>query len=320
MGYTGQALRYYCGTDIGNRMCLSVIEFNKDFRCDYGTLERVSPMLRRIVAPNPGPFTFHGTGTFVVGSGEVAVVDPGPDHPGHVDALLAALEKEQVTHIFATHTHKDHSPGCRLLQQATGAPTYGYGPHGLGRILHDETVEEGADLDFVPDVRVCGGDVVRGNGWSIECVHTPGHTSNHVCYQLREEKALLCGDHVMAWSTSIISPPDGSLSVYLDSLAHLLARDDECYWPCHGPHISNPKPFVESYIEHRRERIRQVRSCLGQEVRYINDMVPVIYTGLPDHMRPAAARSVLSTLIYLIDAGEAVAETVGLDSAYDPAG
>ena len=200
------------------------------------------------------------------------------------------------------------------------SPSTGHGPHGRGRVLHDDVVEEGADLDFTPDIRVRSGEIIEGSGWSIECVHTPGHTSNHVCYRLREEKALLCGDHVMAWSTSIISPPDGSLSVYLDSLRMLLDRDDRTYWPCHGPFIPDPRPFVMSYIAHRHERIRQVRSCLRKKIRHIDGMVPEIYAHLPGHMYPAAARSVLSTLIYLIDNGEAAADCVGLEGSFTLAG
>lgn len=274
-------------------------------------------MLRRIVARNPGPFTFFGTGTYIVGHGDVAIIDPGPDDPRHIDAIINALPGERVTHILATHTHRDHSPGCRPLKRLVGAPTYGYGPHGRGRILHDEIVEEGADMEFVPDIRVSHGEIIRGDGWSLECVHTPGHTSNHICYQLREEKALLCGDHVMAWSTSIISPPDGNLRDYLNSLNLLLERDDRTYWPCHGPAVSTTRPFIHSYIAHRQNRIDQVRTCLQQEIHTITDMVPLMYTGLPDAMYPAAARSVLSTLIYLIDLGAVSAERIGLDSAYE---
>lgn len=299
---------------------MTAIKFNKDFSCRYGELERVSPMLRRIVAPNPGPFTFHGTGTYIIGEGEVAVVDPGPELDKHIDALMAGLANERVTHILVTHTHKDHSPGCRLLKRYTDAPTHGYGRHGLGRILHDEAVEEGADLEFAPDVQVRTGDIINGSGWSVECVHTPGHTSNHICYQLREEKALLCGDHVMAWSTSIISPPDGNLSVYLNSLAILLKREDRIYWPCHGAPIPDPRLFVGAYIEHRHQRIRQVRTCLRNGIHLIDDMVAEIYTHLPDHMHPAAARSVLSSLIYLIDNGEATAESISLDGVFAPCG
>ena len=172
-------------------------------------------------------------------------------------------------------------------------------------------------MEFVPDTRVSHGEIIRGDGWSLECVHTPGHTSNHICYQVREEKALICGDHVMAWSTSIISPPDGNLRDYLGSLELLLERDDRTYWPCHGPAIVDPKPFVRSYITHRQNRIDQVLGCLENRIHTITGMVPLMYTGLPDHMHPAAARSVLSTLIYLIDRGAVSAQQIGLDGNYE---
>ena len=265
-------------------------------------------MIRRIVARNPSPFTFHGTGTFIIGEGNVAVVDPGPDLPEHIDALLDALEGETVTHLLVTHTHRDHSPACRAVQAATGAPTYGFGPHGSGRIDRGVQVEEGTDRDFDPDVRVAHGDVVRGDDWSVECVHTPGHTSNHVCYQLREHKALFSGDHVMGWSTTIISPPDGDIASYLASLELLLDRDDACYWPTHGPCIRDPKPLVRALIDHRLERADEIRACLADGVERIADMVPRMYSELPEGMYPAAARSVFSTLIYLIEREEAACD------------
>jgi glyoxylase-like metal-dependent hydrolase (beta-lactamase superfamily II) len=177
-------------------------------------------------------------------------------------------------------------------------------------------VEEGADTAFTPDIQVRDRDVVCGSNWSLECVHTPCHTSNHVCYRLREEKALLCGDHVMAWSTSIISPPDGNLSDYMSSLEALLERDDRVYWPTHGPAIDDPKPFVRSYLNHRRHRIDQVLACLADGVVRIEDMLPSMYPDLPAHMHGAAARSVLSTLIYLVQRNAAAADRIGLDGTY----
>jgi glyoxylase-like metal-dependent hydrolase (beta-lactamase superfamily II) len=261
-------------------------------------------MLRRIVARNPGPFTGHGTGTYVIGEGNVAVVDPGPDLPAHVDALLAALEGETITHLLVTHTHRDHSPACRPVHAATGARSYGFGSHGSGRIDAGMQVEEGADNDFIPDVLLAHGDIVRGDGWSVECVHTPGHTSNHMCYQLCESKALFSGDHVMGWSTTIISPPDGDMASYLESLELLLQRDDACYWPTHGPCIRDPKSLVRALIAHRFERIDEIRACLADGVESIAGMVPRMYSDLPEAMHPAAARSVFSTLIYLVERGE----------------
>ena len=286
----------------------SAIPFRRDFEFEYGRIEQVAPMLRRIVARNPSPFTWHGTGTYVIGEGNVAVVDPGPDLPAHVDALLAALDGETVTHLLVTHTHRDHSPACRPVQAATGARTSGFGRHGSGRIDVGMQVEEGADNDFVPDVLVAHGDVIRGDGWSVECVHTPGHTSNHLCYQLREHKALFSGDHVMGWSTTIISPPDGDIASYLESLELLLERDDACYWPTHGPCVRDPKPLVRGLIAHRLERADEIRACLADGVHRVVDMVPRMYSELPVTMYPAAGRSVFSTLIYLIERGEVTCE------------
>jgi glyoxylase-like metal-dependent hydrolase (beta-lactamase superfamily II) len=278
--------------------------FRREFSFEYGRMERVAPVLRRIVARNPSPFTWHGTGTYVIGEGNVAVVDPGPDLPAHVDALLVALDGETITHLFVTHTHRDHSPACRPVKAATGARTYGFGRHGSGRIDAGVQVEEGADSDFVPDVLVAHGDVVSGDGWSLECVHTPGHTSNHMCFQLREHQALFSGDHVMGWSTTIISPPDGDIASYLDSLELLLERDDSCYWPTHGPCVREPKPLVRALIAHRLERADEIRACLAEGVGRIADMVPRMYSDLRESMYPAAARSVFATLIYLIERGE----------------
>jgi len=280
------------------------IPFNRVLEFEYGRLEQVAPMLRRIVARNPSPFTWHGTGIYIVGQGNVAVIDPGPDLPEHVDALLSALDAETITHLLVTHTHRDHSPACRPVQAATGARTYGFGRHGSGKIDSGVQVEEGADNEFAPDVVLAHGDVVEGDGWSFECVHTPGHTSNHMCYQLREHKALFSGDHVMGWSTTIISPPDGDMAAYLDSLELLLARDDRAYWPTHGPCVRDPKPLVRALITHRLERADEVRACLANGVDTIAHMVPRMYVDLPEAMYPAAARSVFSTLIYLIERSE----------------
>lgn len=293
-----------------------MIAFNKNFSCAYGTAERIAPLVRRIVARNPSPFTFYGTGTYIIGRGSVAIVDPGPSDASHITAIVDALRGEKITHILVTHTHLDHSPGCRLLRRHTDAPTYGFGPHGTGRLLSEEVVEEGADKEFVPDHKVKHGDIIEGEGWSIECAHTPGHTSNHVCYQLRESQMLFCGDHIMAWATPIISPPDGNLSDYLASLELLLGRDDELYWPCHGPSIDNPKSFVRAYVQHRLQRIDQVLDCLRRGMVRIDDMVPVMYTDLPASMYPAAARSVLSTLIYLIAQGMVTSDSPDLHAVY----
>ena len=248
------------------------IPFRREFSFEYGRLEPVAPEIRRIVARNPSPFTFRGTGTYVVGTGEVAVIDPGPDLADHVEALLAGLSGERVTHILITHTHRDHSPAAAPLKTATGAPTYGYGPHAGGR-RGEPGVEEGGDWDFVPDVAVRDGEVIAGNGWRFEAVHTPGHTSNHLCFALADGRILFSGDHVMGWSTSVISPPDGDMTAYMASLDKLLGRRDAVYWPTHGPAITEPQAHVRAFIAHRREREAGILDCLSTGAGHIDAIV-----------------------------------------------
>ena len=295
----------------------SSIPFRRELDFSYGEVSQVAPGIRRVIAENPSPFTLYGTGTYILGRGEVAVIDPGPADGAHITKLLEALEGETISHILITHTHMDHSPGCRLLQAHTDAKSYAYGPHGAGKLEQGVPVEEGGDMEFQPDEILRDGDVLTGGDWSVECVYTPGHTSNHMCYQLRESKALFTGDHVMGWSTSIISPPDGDMGAYIASLERLLERDDAVYWPTHGPCIDDPKPHVRAFIEHRLDRERQIIDCIRQGVHRIEDMVPVMYTELPEFMYPAAARSVLASMEHLVDNGVLRADGgVQLDAAY----
>jgi glyoxylase-like metal-dependent hydrolase (beta-lactamase superfamily II) len=303
------------------------IPFNRDIVVEYGRVDRVSPLIRRVVAHNPGPFTFLGTGTYIVGNGKVAVIDPGPDMPEHVQAILDALEPgETVSHIVITHTHMDHSPAARPLQAATGAPTYGFGPHGSGPHTFDwgardgAAAEEGGDVGFKPDHAVRHGERIEGDGWTLEAVHTPGHTSNHLCFQLVEEKALFSGDHVMGWSTSVISPPDGDMTAYMRSLRLLLERDDAVYWPTHGAPIRDPKPFVRAFIAHREDRERQIAECLSRGVTRIPAMVEVMYANVDKGLHPAAARSVLSHLAHMVESGRARADgPLRLSAEFHPA-
>ncbi len=291
------------------------IPFVREIEFEYGAVDQVSPLIRRVVARNPGPFTYTGTGTYIVGRGEVAVIDPGPALPGHVEAILAALEGETVTHQVITHTHLDHSPAARLLAKATGAPTHGFGPHASGR--DEAAVEEGGDHDFTPDVTLRDGDVIAGAGWTLAAVHTPGHTSNHLCFALTEENALFSGDHVMGWSTSVISPPDGDMADYFASLRKLLGRDDRVYWPTHGPPISDPKPFVRAFIAHREDRERQILDCLDRGVGSIPRMVEAMYADIDRGLYPAAARSVLAHLVHMVGDGRAACDgPTGEDSVY----
>jgi glyoxylase-like metal-dependent hydrolase (beta-lactamase superfamily II) len=292
------------------------IPFHREFSFEYGRLESVAPGIRRIVARNPSPFTFRGTGTYVVGDGEVAVIDPGPDLDEHVAALLAGLAGEQVTHILITHTHRDHSPAAKALKAATGA--YGFGPHAGGR-RGDPAVEEGGDWDFSPDVTVHDGEAIAGAGWRFEAIHTPGHTSNHLCFALPDQGILFSGDHVMGWSTSVIAPPDGDMSAYMASLDKLLDRPDAVYWPTHGPAITEPQSHVRAFIVHRREREAGILECLAAGSERINAIVDKLYVGLQPGLRRAAGRSVHAHLIDLI--GRGIVESEGpatIDASYRP--
>ena len=274
----------------------------------YGKLEPITKHVRRLVCPNPSAFTFHGTGTYVIGRERVMVVDPGPHMPDHIDALLNELGDERVEAIAITHTHRDHSPGAALLQARTGAKTYGYGKHGERRYKHEGEVEAGADLAFAPDQRLEHGDTLHVGDAQITAVHTPGHCHNHLCYEVEGENTLLTGDHVMGWSTSVVSPPDGDMGDYLASLRLLLTRDDKLLVPSHGPPIKEPKPFVQSLLNHRLEREDEIRQCMHQGILRITDMVRHMYRSVPAMLHPAAARSVLAHMLHMQKRGEVTCE------------
>lgn len=275
------------------------IPFIREFEPAYGTLVQVSPLVRRLVARNSGPFTAWGSGTYVVGRGAVAVIDPGPLDMAHVESLLAALDGERITHLVITHTHLDHSPAAAPLRERTGARVVGCGVHGA----RGETTEAGADYDFVPETQMFDGDACSGPGWTLRALATPGHTSNHICYHLTEEGALFTGDHVMGWSTTVISPPDGNMAAYMASLEKLLARDERQYYPTHGAPITNPQSFVRHLIAHRREREDQVLACIAAGSDSIEAMVQKLYADVDPRLHRAAGRSVLAHLEKLI--GEA---------------
>ena len=267
----------------------------------YGLATTISPLIRRVVADNPSGFTYHGTGTFIVGHGEVAVIDAGPADPRHVEAILKATKNETITHQLITHTHSDHSPAAALLKEATGAVTWGFGPHGSGRAQGDIVVEEGGDTAFRPDHKVRHGDVIEGAGWTMECVFTPGHTSNHMCFGLREERALFSGDHVMGWSTTVVSPPDGDMAAYMRSLRLLQERDDARYHPTHGPAIADPATHVRELIAHRENREAQILACVKEGIVTIPEMVERMYTTVDRRLHPAARQSVLSHIIHMVE-------------------
>jgi glyoxylase-like metal-dependent hydrolase (beta-lactamase superfamily II) len=285
---------------------MAAIPFNRELTFSYGVVDTLSPLIRRVVANNPGPFTFHGTGTYIVGRGEVAVIDAGPDLEEHIDAVLRALDGETVTHLPVTHTHRDHSPAVRHLKSMTGAKSYGFGPHGGGR--PGEEVEEGADRDFAPDVALADGEVIEGAGWTLEAIHTPGHTSNHLCFALKEENILFSGDHVMGWSTTVVSPPDGDMADYMASCKRLAARPESRFWPTHGPAIERPGEFTAALIAHREAREAQIGKCLAEGVGRIPDMVRLMYADVDPVLHKAAGRSVLAHLIHMVATGRAACD------------
>ncbi|HEX8240883.1 MAG TPA: MBL fold metallo-hydrolase [Allosphingosinicella sp.] len=274
-----------------------------------GRVERVAPLVRRVLAPNPSPFTFTGTQTYIVGEGEVAVIDPGPDLPGHLEALTAALAGERVGAILCTHTHRDHSPASRPLQSATGAPIIGCAPLSLED--SGPRADESFDSAYRPDRILADGERLEGEGWTLAAVATPGHTSNHLCLALEQEKALFTGDHVMGWSTTVVAPPDGDMADYMASLDRLLARNDVIYYPAHGPAVDDPHAHVRRLIEHRRMRERQIIGQLERGEGRIAAIVAEIYADIDPRLFPAAGRSVLAHLVDLERRGFAREEAGG---------
>lgn len=371
---------------------------NTDHEVPYGEAQQVSPLVRRVTANNPGKFTFRGTGTYIVGHGKAAIIDPGPDDEAHIQALLHAVRGEEVTHILITHTHIDHSPATRIVKEATGATVYAFGPHpaepeaaassaslsdgnksseqslkshkdqseAIGKSNtynnsaqgsaeqeqpSEDNSERSGDLEFVPDETVLHGDVISigdrsgssagdpAADWSFECLHTPGHISNHICFALREEEALFTGDHIMGWSSTVIPPPHGSLAEYLASLELLLPRSDKTYWPTHGPPISlnapsrsatasrsaipslsstpllsgnspatrpaapsiSPQAFTAALLQHRHDRTNQILACLAEGPKTIDQLVAVMYADKPKELHKPAAQSVKAHLIHLTE-------------------
>lgn len=326
--------------------------FDLGFDGTAGVLQHIQPGLHRLVAPNPSKFTFRGTGTYIVGEpGSTVVIDPGPDNADHFAALAAALHNRTVTHIAVTHTHRDHSPLAKKLAQHTGATVVGCAPHptlterdqsdiidfgiadddeiassaGISPPAGDEPstdehADGGVDVDYAPDVELRDGDTISGDGWTLVAVHTPGHTSNHLCFEWTEANGLFTGDHVMGWSTSVIGPPDGNMTDYLASLHKLLERSDTTYWPTHGNPIVEPQTFVRALIAHRREREQQVLDALTQGGTDIEALVRRLYQHVSPKLWPAASKSVHAHLLGLIDQGR-VASASGthrLTDQYSP--
>jgi len=282
------------------------IPFNKELDLAPDTVDEPVPGVRRVMANNPGPFTFKGTLSYIVGCGKVAIIDPGPDDAAHIGALLDAVRGETVTHIFVTHTHRDHSPAVPAIKAATGATVYAEGPHRAARPLHigeHNPLDSSGDRDFRPDVQLKDGEVVEGDGWAIEAVTTPGHTANHMAFALKDRNILFAGDHVMGWATSIVAPPDGAMSDYMASLDKLARRDEDLYFSGHGPAIPDAKRFVNYYILHRKAREASILHRLGKGAADIPSIVRAIYIGIDPRLTGAAGLSVLAHMEDLVSRG-----------------
>ena len=306
-----------------------MIPYVRDLEFEHGRCDQVSPLIRRVIAPNPSAFTHAGTGTYIIGKGEVAVIDPGPNLPAHLDAILAAVKGEKVTAILVTHDHADHSPLSVALKAATGAPIIGcvQGERAHAALAHDVAVhgvkmDDDHDHDFAPDISVCGGGIAAsGPGWTIEAIPTPGHTSNHICYALQEENAVFSGDHIMGWSTTIVAPPDGDMADYMASLEAIRDRDFTIIWPTHGPPITEVRPFLDGYWNHRKARENQILGALADGPNRINALVPKLYADTDKRLYPAAACSMLAHMIDLTKRGVITTNGApGPDSEYRLAG
>jgi len=280
------------------------IPFERDFDPKPDEVQQISPLIRRVLAPNPGPFTFTGTCTYIVGRGEVAIIDPGPDNAAHVAALVEATKDERVAHIVITHTHRDHAPASRALQQATGAAIVGCRPYEPRHANAQASgLDSAHDTDYRPSRILADGETLEGRGFTLDAVATPGHASNHLALALREENSLFSGDHVMGWSTSIVAPPDGSMSDYMTSLEKLRARSETIYWPGHGGPVREPQRYVRALIHHRYQREAAILTRLKAGDTLIPDMVARIYEGLDARLKGAAALSVLAHLEDLVARG-----------------
>lgn len=282
------------------------LTFDRNFRAEPGHAEEIVPGVRRVLAPNASPFTFTGTCSYIVGQGKVAILDPGPDDPKHIAALLDAVRGETVEQIVLTHTHRDHTAAVNALRAQTGATVYGEGAHRAARPLHqDEPVrlDAGGDYDFVPDVTVADRGLIEGPGYVLEAVATPGHTANHLAFALKGSDLLFSGDHVMAWSTSIVAPPDGSMEDYLASLEKLKSRPESVYLPGHGPAARDAHGLVERYIAHRAARETAILRKLERGESNIPSLVQAIYIGLDPKLRKAAAMTMLAHLEHLVARG-----------------
>ncbi len=287
------------------------MKLNSAFDARHGEPVQAAPIVMRITAANAGPFTFAGTNTYLVGVSDLAVIDPGPDHPEHYETLRAAIGGRKVSGIFITHTHRDHSDLVCRLAEMTGAKVYAEGPHRPFRPLRrmeSNALDASADYDFKPDRALADTETVSGSGWTLEAVHTPGHTANHCAYALKGQGILFSGDHVMGWSTSIVAPPDGSMAAYMESLHKLRERGERFYLPGHGGPVANPKTFTKALIAHRKMRERAIFQRLREGDALISEIVAALYRDVDRRLHGAAALSVFAHLEHLVDQGRAMSD------------
>ena len=282
---------------------------------EYGNCDKISPLIRRIIANNPGPFTFTGTGTYIIGKENLAIIDPGPIDQNHFDAIIKSTKGQTITHILLTHNHNDHSPLAKKIKEETGAKIYF--KNLSNDIQTEDQFEEGYDKDIEGDIELSDGDIIETNEWTVEAIHTPGHTSNHICYSLAEEDVLFSGDHVMGWSTTVIVPPDGDMNDYINSLKKLLKRSENNFYPTHGPIIERPKELVAKYIEHRMEREKQISEAIKLGNKKIPDMVKIIYKDVDISLHPAAAMSTLAHLKRMKENNEIAVSGNNLNGTYE---
>lgn len=282
------------------------LEFNTDFSPSYGLPVKIAPGVARLTVNNPGPFTFHGTNCYIVGQDTLAIVDPGPEDDSQFEALRSAIAGRPVSHIFVTHTHRDHSPLAARLKAETGAQVVAEGPHRPARQLaigEINPLDASADTDFSPDIELADGETIAGDGWALTALETPGHTANHVAFALEDTGILFSGDHVMSWATSIVAPPDGAMADYMASLDKLLGRDDALYLPGHGGRLQEPAKFVRGLKAHRRMRERAVLERIKNGDRTISELVSAIYRDTDPRLHNAAGLSVLAHLEDLVARG-----------------
>ena len=285
------------------------IPFDRTLTAKPDEVQLLSPLVRRLVANNGGPFTFTGTCSYIVGRGTVAVIDPGPADSSHIAALMQAVTGETVRHILVTHTHRDHAPGAALLKAATGAEIVGC-PQRVARAADPSlpAIDAAFDLRYAPDRALGEGDAVEGPDYRLVALATPGHTSDHLAFALPAEQALFSGDHVMAWSTTVVAPPDGSMRAYMASLRKLQERDDAVYWPGHGGPVKNPRAFVKALIVHRQWREAAILRRVAAGDATVPTLVASLYRDLAPSLRGAAGLSVLAHLVDLVADGQVTAD------------